>query len=72
MDQSYWQSSVAAKPQQGALGFLLGGIAWFAMPFSFATTMGLAYIVLSASNGEPLLKAEQVNEGKQSIANKHA
>ncbi|PIK48507.1 putative urea-proton symporter DUR3 [Apostichopus japonicus] len=47
VDQSYWQSSVAAKPKQGMWGFLLGGLVWFAVPFAFATTMGLAYVSLS-------------------------
>ena len=64
VDQSYWQSSVAAKPRQGALGFLLGGLAWFAVPFSMATTMGLAYVALSTHQGAPLLSPKEVNAGE--------
>ncbi|XP_048249148.1 urea-proton symporter DUR3-like [Haliotis rufescens] len=63
VDQSYWQSSVAAKPKQGVVGFLCGGIAWFAVPFCLATTMGLAYIALSTSQGGPLLTADDVDAG---------
>ncbi|XP_064598785.1 uncharacterized protein LOC135465474 [Liolophura sinensis] len=63
VDQSYWQSSVAAKPKEGVWGFLSGGIAWFAVPFSLATTMGLAYIALSTRQGSPLLTADQVDSG---------
>ncbi|XP_033624975.1 urea-proton symporter DUR3-like [Asterias rubens] len=63
VDQSYWQSSVAAKPRQGMWGFLIGGLVWFAIPFSFATTMGLAYVALGTHRGEPLLTASQVGEG---------
>ena len=65
VDQSYWQSSVAAKPKQGVWGFLTGGLVWFAVPFTFATTMGLAYIALSAMEGHPLLTNEDVNAGKK-------
>ena len=64
VDQSYWQSSVAAKPRQGVWAFLTGGLAWFAVPFTFATTIGLAYIGLSAHTGQPLLTDSQVDEGK--------
>uniref|UniRef100_A0A1I8JJT3 Sodium:solute symporter n=2 Tax=Macrostomum lignano TaxID=282301 RepID=A0A1I8JJT3_9PLAT len=63
VDQSYWQSSVAAKPKEGVWGFLSGGLVWFAVPFGFATTTGLAYISLSARQGTPLLTPSQVDEG---------
>lgn len=63
VDQSYWQSSVAAKPREGVLGFLAGGIVWFSIPFALATTMGLAYIALSARQGQPLLVEEDVDIG---------
>mmetsp|Transcript_89403 Transcript_89403/g.278178 ORF Transcript_89403/g.278178 Transcript_89403/m.278178 type:complete len:878 (+) Transcript_89403:65-2698(+) len=41
VDQSYWQSAVAAKPRSAVFGFLLGGMVWFAVPFCMATTNGL-------------------------------
>lgn len=41
VDQSYWQSAVAAKPKSAVLGFLIGGMVWFAVPFCMATTNGL-------------------------------
>ena len=65
VDQSYWQSSVAAKPKQGVWGFLSGGIVWFAVPFTFATTMGLSYIALSVQSGKNLLSDDDVNAGNQ-------
>lgn len=64
VDQSYWQSSVAAKPKQGVIGFLLGGICWFAIPFGLATTTSLAYIALSASQNQALLSDSDVDAGK--------
>ncbi len=42
VDQSYWQSSVAANPKSVVKGFLIGGLVWFAVPFCMATTTGLA------------------------------
>ena len=64
VDQSYWQSSVAAKPREGMWGFLAGGVVWFAIPFTFASTMGLAYLALSTHAGMPLLSDEEVVQGK--------
>jgi len=62
-DQAYWQSSVAAKPLQGVWGFISGGLVWFAIPFTLATTMGLAYLGLSSAQGAPLLTDEDVSAG---------
>lgn len=46
VDQSYWQSAIAAKPTSASRGYLLGGICWFAIPFSLATSLGLASTAL--------------------------
>jgi urea-proton symporter len=77
VDQSYWQSAIAARPVSAARGYLLGGyvdytqygssgfdlsnvdylnffasvtcrcrICWFAIPFSLATSLGLASTAL--------------------------
>merc|ERR1711936_1215667 len=62
-DQAYWQSSVAAKPLQGVWGFISGGLTWFAIPFTLATTMGLAYLGLYSAQGSPLLTEEDVMKG---------
>jgi SSS family transporter len=42
IDQSYWQGAIACKPSATYKGYLLGGMAWFAIPFSMATSLGLA------------------------------
>merc|ERR1711963_872373 len=62
-DQAYWQSSVAAKPLQGVWGFISGGLTWFAIPFTLATTMGLAYLGLSSAQGAPLLTEADISKG---------
>eukprot|EP00957_Ditylum_brightwellii_P152865 11635633-Ditylum_brightwellii.AAC.1 len=46
VDQSYWQSAIAARPSSAAKGYLLGGICWFAIPFSLATSLGLTSTAL--------------------------
>ena len=44
VDQSYWQRAIASRPKSATGGFILGGLAWFAIPFTLATTLGLAAI----------------------------
>ncbi|BGP12261.1 hypothetical protein JCM10213_000045 [Rhodosporidiobolus nylandii] len=40
-DQGYWQRAIASRPESTTKAYMLGGIAWFAIPFSFGTVMGL-------------------------------
>ena len=47
VDQSYWQRAIASRPQAAVRGFLLGGLAWFAIPFTIATTLGLSAIAFN-------------------------
>lgn len=47
VDQSYWQSAIAAKPSASWKGYLLGGLCWFSIPFTLATSLGLAAVALS-------------------------
>lgn len=42
LDQSYWQSAIAAKPSSSHKGYMLGGLVWFTIPFALATSLGLA------------------------------
>merc|ERR1712002_217931 len=39
------------------------GLTWFAIPFTLATTMGLAYLGLSSAQGSPLLTEDDVMKG---------
>lgn len=58
VDQAYWQRAIAARPQSTVKGFLLGGMCWFAIPFTLATTMGLTAVALGVD-----LSPEQVQLG---------
>lgn len=58
VDQAYWQGAIAAKPTATYKGYLLGGLCWFAIPFTMATTMGLA-----ARAADLPLTADEAGEG---------
>ncbi len=58
VDQAYWQRAIAAQPRSTVKGFLLGGLCWFAIPFTLATTMGLTAVALGVD-----LTPEQVQLG---------
>ncbi|KAG0696876.1 urea transporter [Suillus ampliporus] len=47
-DQAYWQRAIASRPSTTVKAYLIGGLAWFAIPFAFSTTLGLAAVALSA------------------------
>ena len=46
VDQAYWQRAIAAQTGSTVKGSLLGGLCWFAIPFTLATTMGLTAVAL--------------------------
>jgi len=45
-DQAYWQRAIASRPGTTVKAYLIGGIAWFAIPFTLATTLGLSAVAL--------------------------
>jgi SSS family transporter len=58
VDQAYWQKAIAARPRSAVKGFLVGGLAWFAIPFALATTLGLAAVATNVS-----LTPDQIENG---------
>ena len=46
VDQAFWQRAIAARPTSLIKGFFIGGLAWFAIPFALATSLGLAGIAM--------------------------
>lgn len=46
-EQGYWVSAIAARPSSTHKGYLLGGLVWFAVPFSLATSLGLGALALN-------------------------
>src|ERR687886_1624592 len=58
VDQAYWQRAIAAAPRSAFKGFIIGGLAWFAIPFTLATTLGLSAVAIGAP-----LNHEQIGMG---------
>ncbi|KAL4993226.1 Sodium:solute symporter family-domain-containing protein [Aspergillus recurvatus] len=43
----YWQRAIASRPTTAVRAYIMGGLSWFAIPFGFATTLGLAAVALT-------------------------
>jgi SSS family transporter len=54
LDNGYYNKAIAASLGAALPGYLLGGIAWFAVPFLVATTMGLSAVALESSPSFPI------------------
>ncbi|KAF2099950.1 Na+/solute symporter [Rhizodiscina lignyota] len=72
LDQAYWQRAIASRPETSIKGYLLGGIAWYGIPFGFATAMGLGCAALTNTPSFPTypnpLSLAQNNAGLSSPA----
>lgn len=53
LDNSFHQKGIAADPAAAVPGYVLGGLAWYAMPFTLATTMGIAAVALENTPAFP-------------------
>ncbi|KAJ3051305.1 hypothetical protein HK097_007722 [Rhizophlyctis rosea] len=63
VDQGYWQRAIAARPSSTVKAYLVGGLAWFAIPFFLATTLGLAAVALMSNPAMPALTPAAVSAG---------
>lgn len=52
-DQGYWQRAIASRPESTTKAYMLGGMAWFGIPFAFGSTMGLSARALQFSDKFP-------------------
>ncbi|KIJ49246.1 hypothetical protein M422DRAFT_777727 [Sphaerobolus stellatus SS14] len=62
-DQAYWQRAIASKPASCVKAYLYGGLAWFAIPFVFSTTLGLSAVALRGDPDMAILSAADVSAG---------
>jgi Na+/proline symporter len=53
LDNSFHQKGIAADPAAAVPGYVLGGLSWYAMPFTLATTMGIAAVALENTPAFP-------------------
>ncbi|CAK9291236.1 unnamed protein product [Gordionus sp. m RMFG-2023] len=63
IDQSYWNCAMASKPKNSVIGFILGGLIWFSIPFTLATAGGLTFRALEFAAGKSLLNQEDIDRG---------
>lgn len=67
LDNGYWNKAIASSPAAALPGYIAGGIAWFAIPWLTATTMGLACLALETNPSFPTypnrLSSDQVSAG---------
>jgi Na+/proline symporter len=67
LDQGYWQRAIASRPTTAVRGYIMGGFAWYAIPFGFATTLGLAAVALTDNPAYPTypnkMTAIQISSG---------
>jgi SSS family transporter len=72
LDQAYWQRAIASRPETSVKAYIFGGIAWYGIPFGFATAMGLGCAALTSSPDFPTypnpLNAAQNGAGLSSPA----
>ncbi|KAF3007163.1 urea active transporter [Neopestalotiopsis sp. 37M] len=57
-DQAYWQRAIASAPHTAVKGYVLGSLAWYAVPFAMSTCMGLAAAALQGSDVFPVLLSD--------------
>ena len=67
-DQAYWQRAIASRPSTTVKAYLIGGLAWFAIPFTFATSLGLAAVALKGTPGMRVLTPDDVVAGLPAAA----
>lgn len=67
LDNGYWNKAIASSPASALPGYVLGGLAWFALPWFTSTTMGLVCLALENHPSFPTypnkLSADQVSAG---------
>ena len=61
--RQYWQRAIASRPATCVKAYLLGGLAWFAIPFMMSTTLGLAAVALRGDPDMRVLTPEDVSAG---------
>ncbi|KAF8934407.1 urea active transporter [Dissophora ornata] len=67
IDNAYWQRAIAASPHSTVKAYLIGGLSWFAIPFTLATTLGISAVALESNENFPTypnrLTASDVSAG---------
>ncbi|CAG8624019.1 16105_t:CDS:2 [Funneliformis caledonium] len=63
VDNAYWQRAIASRPSSTVKAYLIGGLSWFSIPFTLATTMGIAGVALVGAGKLDPLTDQDVSAG---------
>ncbi|TYJ56314.1 hypothetical protein B9479_003005 [Cryptococcus floricola] len=67
-DQAYWQRAIASDPRTSVKAFLMGGVSWFGIPLSIATSLGLAAVALAHGDNPVItLTSDEVGAGLPAV-----
>ncbi|KAG0211911.1 hypothetical protein BGX28_007193 [Mortierella sp. GBA30] len=53
IDNCYWQRAIASSPHSTVKAYMIGGLSWFAIPFTLATTLGISAVALESNERFP-------------------
>ncbi|CAG8750701.1 19379_t:CDS:2, partial [Racocetra persica] len=62
-DNAYWQRAIAVRTSSTVKAYLIGGLSWFAIPFTLATSMGISGIALVEAGLMDPLTDEDLSAG---------
>jgi len=65
ISQANWQGTIAAKPAQGFVGFMIAAYLWFVVPIVVSYTATMTYFAVSAENGTHLLSQSEIDNGRK-------
>jgi Na+/proline symporter len=63
IDVQLFQKAITADPVSTLPGYMIGGLAWFSIPFCLATTFGLAARAMQGSPQMHTLTADDISHG---------
>ncbi|KAF9011875.1 urea transporter [Cyathus striatus] len=66
-DQGYWSRAIASNPSTTAKAYFLGGTAWFSIPFSCGTILGLSARALGVLPDFPILSDFDISAGLAAV-----
>ena len=68
VNQSFWQTGIAAKPVHSVWGFIVGALVWFAIPLGGSYALGLGYwaVAISEKGGKHFVDEQDVELGEYS------
>ena len=64
MDQSFWLSGIAGKPNSSVWGFLSGGLLYLAVPLGGGLALGMTYWTFTLKEGHRVVSEDDALQGE--------